>query len=32
VGIAIGVAIGSNLRSTTCTECEAVHKTHQAES
>jgi hypothetical protein len=31
VGIAIGVVIGSNLRSSDCAECEAVHKTHQAE-
>jgi predicted lysophospholipase L1 biosynthesis ABC-type transport system permease subunit len=32
VGIAIGVAIGSNLRGTRCAECDAVHKTHEAES
>ena len=32
VGIAIGVAIGSNFRGSDCAECEAVHKTHEAES
>jgi predicted lysophospholipase L1 biosynthesis ABC-type transport system permease subunit len=32
VGIAIGVAIGSSFRGTKCPECDAVHKTHEAES
>jgi hypothetical protein len=31
VGIAIGVAIGNKLRGTRCAECDAVHKTHEAE-
>jgi hypothetical protein len=32
VGIAIGVAIGGNLRGAKCAECEAVHERHQAKS